>query len=76
MIACSPPTACKNTRPMYIFLVGQFSKKEPKKTKNKGRNDTNNGLFRKLYVCQGFCTLSRKLHIVKTVVRKLCQSCE
>ena len=44
--------------------------------KNKGRNGTNHGLFRKLYVCQESCIPPRQLHNVKTVVRKLWESCE
>ena len=43
---------------------------------NKGRNGTNHGLFRKLYVCQESCTPSQQLNNVNTVVRKLWESCE
>ena len=42
---------------------------------NKGQNGTNHGQFRQLYVCQESCNPSRKLHNVKTVVRKLWESC-
>ena len=55
----------------FTKLLGKIQIFPTRLKENKGQNGTSHDLFRQLYACQEICKPPKKLHNVKTVVRKL-----
>ena len=60
----------------YSLCVASVNLFNLQKKQNKGRNGTNNGLFRKLHVCEESCKPRKFLESCEKIVRKLWESCE